>query len=95
MTISIFTHIITLCFYFRALRTCIPKFLKDEFDYIENSFAQHQYPKSFKQHDKIKAYKIHKCKCSPKIGNNNFSNNNTFHRYMILPNISTTNITKV
>ena len=32
--------------YFRTFRICIPKFLNDEFDYIENSLAQLQYPKT-------------------------------------------------
>ena len=45
------------------------------------------------QYTKIKALKIHKCKDSPKIKNkNDFSNDYSLHRYIILPNNSTTNI---
>ena len=44
----------------------------------------------FIQCAKIKALKIHKCRYSPKISNNNFSNNNSLYRYIILPNNSTT-----
>ena len=40
-------------------------------NYIENAFAQHQYPKSFIQHAEMKAFKIHKRKRFP--NNNNFS----------------------
>ena len=36
----------------------------------------------------MKALKIHKHKCSSKIQNNHFSNNNSLHRYIILPNNS-------
>ena len=51
-------------------------FLNDEFDYIEKSSVQFQYTKFFLLCAKILALKIHKCKCFPKIQNNNFSNNN-------------------
>ena len=55
---------------------------------------QFQYPKSVIQHAKIKALKIHKCKCFPEFQNNNFPKNNLLDRYIILPNNSTTNIIK-
>ena len=35
---------------------------------------------SFTQHAKIKAFKIHKYKCSPGIPNNNYTNNNLLNR---------------
>ena len=58
------------------------------------SFLQLCYSKSFIQCAIIKALEIHKHKCSPKIPNNNFSNNNLLHRYIILPNDSITCIKK-
>ena len=77
---------IIIGFYFRALRICTPNFLNDEFDYIENSFMQLQYPKSFIQYVKIKVLTIYKHKYSPEVQNNNFSNDNSFYRYNISPN---------
>ena len=40
------------------------------------------------QRSKIKAFKF---KCFPRISNNNFSNNNLLHRYIILYNNPTLN----
>ena len=37
---------IVVSFYLRTLRICTPKYLNDEFDFIEKSFPQFQYLKS-------------------------------------------------
>lgn len=42
----------------RALRICSPKFLPDEFKYIETCFTQLKYPKAFIRRTKQKALKI-------------------------------------
>ena len=91
MTIYIFTRIIItsgiiIGFYFRDLTICSHKFLKDEFDFIKNSFMQLQYRKSFIECIKMKPLKIHRCKCSPKIPTKKFSNTNLLSRHIILPN---------
>ena len=64
--INVSLHL-SILIYLRVLWICIPKFLNDEFDNIEISFAHLQYPKSFIQHAKIKALKIYKCECSPEV----------------------------
>ena len=51
---------IIIGFYLRALRICSSKYLNDEFNHIENSFLNLQYPKSFIHYAKSKALKIHK-----------------------------------
>ena len=48
--------------------------------FLENIYI---YSKSFTQPAKIKALKIHKHKCFPKIAHNNFWNDNSSHRYII------------
>ena len=57
MTIYTFIHAITptlkeiiIGFYLRALCICSPKYLDDEFDYIDNSFLNLLYPKPFIQY---------------------------------------------
>ena len=47
-------------FYFRALRISSPLILNSEPNYIENSYASLQYPKSFIQRPKIKDFRIYK-----------------------------------
>ena len=46
-------------------------------------FFELQYPKSFIQCAKIKAFKIYKPKCFSNISINKFSNNNLFHIYIL------------
>ena len=58
---------IIIDFYQRVFKIYTLEFLNDEFDYIENSFSQFHYTKSFIQHAKIKALKIHKQKGSAVI----------------------------
>ena len=65
-------NVIIVGFYLRAQRNCSPRFLNDELDYIENSFTQLQYHKSFIQRSKIKAFKIHKRKSYPINSHDNF-----------------------
>ena len=50
---------IIIGFYLRSLRICSSKYLNDEFNHIENSFLNLQYPKSFIYFAKSKALKIH------------------------------------
>jgi len=79
-------------FYLRALRICTKKFLDEEFEFIDNSFTQLQYPQSFIQRARKKAIKIHNRKHLPSIQTNNTPTNNYINRYIILPNNSATTI---
>ena len=67
----------------------IPTFLTTGFDNIETSFTQLQSPISFLQ---IEPLKFHKRKCSRKIQSNNFFNDNSLYRYIILLKILTISI---
>ena len=79
-------------FYLRGIRTYSPKYLNDEFNYIENSFLNLLYPKLFIHFAKFKAFKIHD-KNQPQSNVNTPSDKiNLPHTHITLPNHSFTNI---
>ena len=75
-------------FYLRALRICSSKYL-NEFNHIENSFLNLQYPKSFMHFAKSKALKIHN-KNQPRTNahSQSYKTSPHSHRFITLPNNS-------
>ena len=83
---------IIIGFSLRALRICSSKYLNDEFNYMENTFLNLLYPKSFIHFAKSKALKIHN-KNQPRTNSNTQSyKTSSLHRFITLPNNSSHSI---
>ena len=68
-------------------RICSPKYLDEEFNYIENSFLNLLYPKPFIHLAKSKALKIHRSR-SPTVINISSNKMKLPYKHIILPNNS-------
>ena len=85
---------IIIGFKLRALRICSPKYLDQEFNYIENPFLNILYPKLFKQFTKSKSLKMYKWNRSQTVINTNSNKIKLSNKHIILPNYSSTNFTE-